>query len=323
MTLRVGIVGCGAMGRIHLRNLLARSEDVTVAGVFDPNHQVLTSLDLPETLQIFPDAKSLVTSDDVHQVIVASPAGDHFGQVMGAIERGKPVYCEKPLTTTLAQSREIREAEAGQGRALVWVGFMRRFDPLYLALKADVSVGRVGEVVYAQMSHRNPSVPPTFSDADYMLETFIHEFDITRWLIEVDISAVEIVGTSVETTTGLADPQFVHVTTAEGQKVVIDGHINNGYGYDIRCEVVGQKGSLSLAHYSEVEGISSEPHENWGVRFQAAYRACLNAWVDDVLTGHHTGVTSEDSEHALVVSLAGIEAQRRREPVEIAEIYCR
>lgn len=316
MALGVGVIGCGAMGQIHLRNLLARPTDIRVVGVCDPRPDQIAAIGLPAEVAVFPDSRELLGYPEIGLVVVASPASLHSSDVVSALEAGKLVYCEKPLVTSMEDHRRITALETHHGRAMVWVGFMRRFDPAFQALKADLDSGAIGPISHGILSHRNPSVPESFTDADYMLETFIHEFDALRWLLDVEIETITV-GGKRRTNSGLMDPQFVTLTTNGGQRVMIDGHITNGYGYDIRCELVGERGSRSLVDYAEETGISAAPHATWATRFSGAYRTAIDACIDDVLAQRHTGVTSREAERALAVALSGIEAQRTGRTVSV------
>lgn len=316
MTLGVGVIGCGAMGQIHLHSLIARPTDVRVVGVCDPYPDQIAAAGLPAEVEVFPDSRRLLAHPEIDLVVIASPAALHASDLVASLEAGKLVYCEKPLVTSTEDHRRISTLEAHYGRAMVWVGFMRRFDPMFQALKADLSANVIGAVSHGILSHRNPSVPTSFTDAGYMLETFIHEFDTVRWLLGVEIETISV-GGERRTTSGLMDPQFVTLTTNGGHRVMVEGHITNGYGYDIRCEVVGERGSKSLVDYAAETNISAEPHANWATRFSVAYRSAIDAWIDDVTAQTHTGVTSHDAERALAVALSGIEAQRTGRTVKV------
>lgn len=317
MALGVGVIGCGAMGQIHLRSLLARPGDVRVVGVCDPHPDQIAAAGLPAGVTVFADSRALVEHPEIDLVVIASPASLHAPDLVMALEAGKLVYCEKPLVTSMDDQQRIHAAEDRHGKAMVWVGFMRRWDPSFLALKTDLESGAIGAVSHAILSHRNPSVPESFTNADYMLETFIHEFDALRWLLGTEVATIEVRGDR-RSRSGLVDPQFVTLTTSAGHEVFIDGHITNGYGYDIRCELVGERGSRSLVDYAADTGISAAPHATWAARFAGAYRACLNGWIDDVLADRHTGVGSRQAGNALAVALAGIEAQRTGRIVAVA-----
>lgn len=316
MTLGVGVIGCGAMGQIHLRSILARPADVRVVGVCDPHPDQIAAAGLPADVAVIPDSQAMLAHPEIELIVIASPASLHSADLVAALEAGKLVYCEKPLVTSMENHYRITELEAQRGQAMVWVGFMRRFDPLFRALKADLDSGAIGAVSHGILSHRNPDVPASFTDADYMLETFIHEFDALRWLIGTEIETIAV-GGERRTPSGLTDPQFVTLTTNGGQRVMIDGHITNGYGYDIRCEIVGERGSRSLVDYAEHTGISAAPHQTWATRFQVAYRAAIDAWIDDVIAQRHTGVSALDAERALEVALAGIEARKTGKTVSV------
>ena len=142
--LRVGIVGVGIMGTDHAERLAHRTAGVTLAGVTDPDGERAAALADRLGTVVHDDPLALVTSPDVDAVVLASPGFVHEEQVVACLDHEKPVLCEKPLTMDDASSLRLVEAEAALGRRLVTVGFMRRFDPEYAAVKAAWPPARTG-----------------------------------------------------------------------------------------------------------------------------------------------------------------------------------
>ena len=164
--------------------------------------------------------------------MIASPAITHEPFTLACLEAGKPVLCEKPLAVDAAAALRIVEAEARA--ALVTVGFMRRCDPGYVGLKAQMDA--IGPPVIVHCAHRNPSVHEFFDSAMIITDTVVHEVDITRWLLGQEIVRVQVMTPrpSSRAREGLRDPQLVIFETEGGQLVTVEAFVSAGYGYDIQ-----------------------------------------------------------------------------------------
>ena len=138
-------------------------------------------------------AQDLIADDHVDAVLVASWGPAHEEQVVAAIGAGKPVFCEKPLAPSSDACLRIMEAEMAAGRRLVQVGFMRRYDPGYLAMKAAAQDGSIGAPLLMHCAHRNPSVPDYgFTTEMIITDSSVHEIDLVRWLFEEEIVAASV-----------------------------------------------------------------------------------------------------------------------------------
>lgn len=311
--LRIGVIGLGTMGQIHLANLSSRPDEVQVVAVFDPDKDTVDSVVGETGIRQCGDAAELIFAEDVDAVLIASPAVQHWDQITFCLKAGKYVFCEKPLVTDAASLSEIQSVMRTGAAQRIWVGFMRRRDLAFCGLKADVDSGAIGRVVFSEMSHRNPFVPDSFTDEDYMLETFIHECDVVQWMLSDSISLVQVDAVAQEKEGAQRhDPQFITMTTATGSIVRLTGHISNGYGYDIRCEVVGEKGSRNLDDSlwagERAGAADSLVSGHWSERFAQAYRDVIFSWIDDVVEGKHTGAGLHDGLRASQVAWALIEA---------------
>ena len=164
------------------------------------------------------------------------------------LEAGKPVLCEKPLAATAEASLRVLEAEAQGGRRLVSVGFMRRHDPGYVALKDALGRGEVGDPLMVHCAHRNAAVPAFFTSEMLITSSAIHEIDVARWLLgeEIVSATVHTPRSTSHAPAGLRDPQFVVLESEGGVLIDVEVYVNAVRGYEIRCEVVGESGSLLL-----------------------------------------------------------------------------
>ncbi len=315
MTVRVGVIGTGMIGQDHIRRLsqvLAGSQVVAVTDV-DLARAKEVAAALPGAV-VHSTGQALVRSGEVDGVLVTSWGQTHEEYVLAAIDAGKPVFCEKPLATTQEACLRILDAEVTHGRRLVQVGYNRRFDPTFRALKQVVDAGSIGSPLIVHCAHRNPSVPSHYTREMAITDTAVHEMDTVRWLL-----GEEIVGTTVliprKSRHGgdLQDPLMVLFETESGALVDVEVSVNIRYGYDIRTEVIGEDGTAALADGSAVlvrrdGGITGGVPADWKERFGLAYDLELQAWVDSVRTGEATGPTSWDGYAAAVVSDAALEA---------------
>jgi myo-inositol 2-dehydrogenase/D-chiro-inositol 1-dehydrogenase len=224
--------------------------------------------------------------------------------VLAAIAAGKPVFCEKPLATTREDCERVLAAEAGVGRRLIQVGFMRRYDADYQALRAGMREGSIGAPLLAHMAHRNPAVPPTVTSEAAINDSVVHEIDVTRWLLAEEITSVLVVSPRRSSLAAgeLQDPMVVLFRTGGGLLVDVELALNVRYGYDIRAEVVGETGQARLP-------VAAAVPPDWRVRFADAYDAEFRAWIGDVAAGlPASGPGAWDGYAATVVAGACVSA---------------
>ncbi len=316
MTVRVGVVGAGMIGQQHARRLSGVLAGARVTAVADAvpgrAEQLARSVPGAQALGTGPD---VVASAEVDAVLVTSSGPSHEEYVLAAIGAGKPVFCEKPLAPEPGACLRIVEAEMAAGRRLVQVGFMRRYDDGYLAMKRAVDAGRIGTPLLAHCVHRNAATPPTFTSDMPVTDSAVHEMDIIRWLLGDEVTAVSVVATrrSGYAPDQLQDPQVLLMETAAGVHVDVEVFVNCQYGYDIRCELVGETGTVSLPSPGGPElrsgGAASQPvPADWRERFTRAYDAELQDWVDSVRRGQATGPSSWDGYAAAAVAQAALTA---------------
>jgi myo-inositol 2-dehydrogenase/D-chiro-inositol 1-dehydrogenase len=260
-----------------------------------------------------PSGEELIASDAVDAVVVTSWGPTHEPYVLACIAAGKPVFCEKPLATTQEACRRIVEAEVAAGRRLVQVGFNRRYDPAHQALKRAVDDGAIGAPLLVHCAHRNASVPPHYTRDMSIADTAIHEIDELRWLLGTEITAVQVLTPRKSSRGGeLQDPLLVLFEMADGVLVDLEVSVNVHYGYEIRCEVSGETGTVELADPAPVtirrEGtVAGLVPADWRERFALSYDVELREWVDTVVTATPPrGPSAWDGHAAQVVSDAAL-----------------
>jgi myo-inositol 2-dehydrogenase / D-chiro-inositol 1-dehydrogenase len=328
VTLAVGVIGVGMIGLDHLRRLSRVLSGVRVAALsdVDAGRAHAAAAELPG-VRVFASGEELVAAAEVDAVLVCSWGETHERYVLAAIAAGKPVFCEKPLATTEGACRRILDAETAAGRRLVQVGYMRRYDPAYRELRGTVAAGTIGRPLLMHCVHRNAGVPGWYVGDSMITDTAVHEIDLTRWLFGEEIAAVSVLLPRRSRHGGeLRDPLMLLLETTGGVLVDVEVSVNIRYGYDIRGEVVGEDGTVSLAGPGLVrvrrEGmVAAAVPADWRERFARAYDIELQEWVDAV-TGRGTpGPSAWDGYAAAVVAEAGLRALHGggRVPVSLVE----
>ncbi|KPI20948.1 Inositol 2-dehydrogenase/D-chiro-inositol 3-dehydrogenase [Actinobacteria bacterium OK074] len=333
-SLGVAVLGAGHMGADHVRRIDRVVNGAHVAAVADPDtgraKEAAAGID-----GVFVHAEALAALDapGVAAVLIASPGPAHEEALLAAFERGLPVLCEKPMVPDPAGALRVVEAETRLGRRLAQIGFMRRYDSEYQALKFLLDGGRLGRTLMLHCTHRNVSSPPGFTSAMLIDSSVAHEIDAARWLVGQELTAVSVLSprSSAGAPEGLLDPQFVVFETAGGVLVDVEVFVNCGFGYQVRCEAVCERGSARIgdAHGMAVTSagrVHEEVAQDYLVRFSDAYDREVQSWVDATLDGRVAGPSAWDGYAASAVADAGIRAQETgtRVPVELAarpELY--
>ncbi|WP_210453374.1 Gfo/Idh/MocA family protein [Pantoea ananatis] len=328
MTLKLGVIGTGAIGQEHIRrcnNVLQGARVVAVSDINVEGAQAALQR-LNSDAQVCKDGYEVIQSPDVDAVLVTSWDPTHEEFTLAAIAAGKPVFCEKPLAMSAEGCRRVVEAEIQHGKRLVQVGFMRPYDAGYRALKKVITDGEIGEPLMLHCAHRNPTVPENYNTEMAITNTLIHELDVLRWLTSDDYKSVQVVfpRVSSKARSHLKDPQIVLFETQKGVRIDVEIFVNCTYGYDIQCEVVGEEGIARLPEPSSVQlrkqaKLSNTILVDWKDRFIEAYDVELQAFINDVKAGQLTGPSAWDGFAASVAADACIKAQKSGaiEPIEM------
>lgn len=299
--LQIGLIGCGAIGRDHaqrIQNKLKRGRIVAVTDVIKESAEKTAALC---GCKVTETAEEIIADPEIDAVVVTAWDPAHKELVLECIKHQKFVFCEKPLATEAKGAQEIIEAEVKAGKRLVQVGFMRRYDKGYRQMKEIIDGGEIGSPLLVHCAHRNVASGKGVTEDFMITQTCIHEIDLTKWLINDDYDSVRcIVGrTSKEAPEGLRDPQMVMIRTKSGVCIDVEVFLNARFGYDIQCQVVGEKGTVNLPDpsYPPVRKEAFQGTElcmDWSVRFIEAYDVELQEWIDNTIEGVTSGPNSWD-----------------------------
>ena len=326
MTLNIGVIGTGAIGREHIRRCSQVLQNARVVALNDIDRRQCEEVAAALQLQaeIYDSAHDLINAPDVQAVLVTSWGPTHEEFVLAAIKAGKAVFCEKPLAVTAQGCMNIVEAEMAGGKKRVQVGFMRPYDSGYRALKQVLESGEIGAPLMLHCAHRNPEVGDSYTTDMAITDTLIHELDVLRWLLNDDYVSAQVIWPrkTRHASSHLKDPQIVLLETAQGTRIDVEIFVNCQYGYDIQCEVVGESGIARLPEPMAVQtrsnaALSVAILTDWKKRFIDAYDVELQAFINNVLADELTGPSAWDGYAAAVAADACVAAQKSGDIVPI------
>jgi myo-inositol 2-dehydrogenase/D-chiro-inositol 1-dehydrogenase len=323
MTIRVGLIGAGVMGADHARFLSTSVAGAELVAVSDVDAVRMSKLVATcKTARAIEDPLDLIRDRSVDAVLVASPDETHGALVLACLDFEKPVLCEKPLAKSVQECVKVIDRENALGRRLVTVGYMRRFDPGYVEMKRRLDEGELGAALVMHCVHRNVAAPSFMTGPMLITNSAVHEIDIARFVLGGEVRRVTVVTPRKTGLSGMQDPQIVLLEMDEGVVVDAEIFVNAQYGYDVRAELVCEKGTIALIPPHDVIVRHSGQEDfafasDWRPRFALAYRAELQAWVEALRSGVPTGASAWDGYVATAVAEAGLKSLASGQPTEV------
>ncbi|MGE0455272.1 MAG: Gfo/Idh/MocA family oxidoreductase [Vicinamibacteria bacterium] len=333
--LAVGLVGLGRLGRVYARELATRIPETRLVAVADPTPglpgQIAGELGVPHA---YAESRALIAAAEVEAVVVVSPTSTHGALVIEAAAAGKPAFCEKPPSLSMAEAGRMKDAVARAG-SFLQMGFMRRFDPGYAAAKRQLSEGAIGDAVLFKSTSRDPyrtslEYANPKSSGGMIVDMGIHDFDLARFFMGEVASVHALAGTLVYPeleTVGDVDNAVVSLRFASGRLGMVDLSRNGIYGYDIQTELLGSAGTLRVGYLRETpllvmkqNQISHDTVPHFMERFERAYTLQLQDFARNVLEGRQPAVTIDDGIGALRIALAAQRSCETGAPVEVASV---
>jgi predicted dehydrogenase len=318
--LGIGILGVGEMGRRHadnLRRLVPEARLVAIADVAgDRAKQVADELEVENS---FTSLDAMLQHKDVESVLIATPDKFHAPSVLAAAAAGKNILCEKPLATTLADAHSALDAVQRAGVHLQ-VGFMRRYDPAYVSAFKKIQAGEIGTpVIFKSLGRDKDECPLTAYETNVNGMMFytntIHDFDLARWLMQDEVTEVSSYATTATRPEvakfGDIVAGVVNLKFAQGAIGSVESYAQAVYGYDVRTEIVGTKGSLFIGslHQTPVtlltaKGSNEILADHFLTRFADAYLAEVRDFARHMLHDEAPAVTGQDGLKALEIAVA-------------------
>ncbi len=312
MTVKMAVIGAGRIGQIHATNA-AQNPGVQLVGIADAIPAAAQKLasalgtKLISVEQIFSDAA-------IDAVLIGASTDTHADLIQRSAAAGKHIFCEKPVDLDLARARECEKAVQAAGKICL-IGFQRRFDPTFAALKARIEQGEIGELEALSIISRDPGAPPIEylqRSGGIFKDMLIHDFDIFRWIFgeeaeSVYATASALTDPKIATEAQDADTTAVILRTVTGKLAQIHTSRRAAYGYDQRFEVLGSKGLLQAGNHRPTEVVASgaavvsadKPEHFFLQRYEKAYRAELDHFIAVLAGQEKLRVSIKDGVKAL------------------------
>ncbi|MDG1421551.1 MAG: inositol 2-dehydrogenase [Tateyamaria sp.] len=332
---RIAVLGCGRIGRMHAANI-ANHPTAELAAIYDI--QTAAAKDIAEKLNasVADSAKAIFIDPSIDAVLIATATPTHADYIEAAVKAGKPVLCEKPIDLSLERVNSCMKAIAGSS-VPVQIGFNRRFDPGHKAARNAVIAGEIGDLHQVIITSRDPGMP----HRNYWLEAggifrdmVIHDFDLARFMLREEPIEVFSIGGR------LIDPNLMEelqdydstmtiMRTATGRQCHINTSRASNYGYDQRVELLGDKGMVQSQNKKpyELRKFGSTAVESTSLyleffieRYKEAFNEELNAFINSVEKNEPVPVNFEDGRRALILAEAAIKSAVEGRFIKIDEV---
>lgn len=330
---RIGLIGCGRIGKVHLRTLLAHPERCELAAVVDANEDALrlaaATYDLPA---ISTDRAIILDDPTIDAVIIASSTETHAVYIEEAARAGKDAFTEKPIALDL-ETTDVALAAMRMAGTRLQVGFQRRFDRGYAAARNAIEAEDLGTIEMIRDAMRDPEPPPLAylrRSGGLYRDMTIHNFDCVRWLkgqdpVELYAMGSALTGGDIERL-GDIDTSIVSLRFADGSLASIENSRRSGFGYDVRTEIFGSRGALLVGDSRETPirrldaaGVHEDHQHFFLERFRDAYEAEIVSFLDAVANDTNVAVRGADGRAALRLATLAEESRRLGQPVRIED----
>lgn len=330
----IGLIGAGRIGSFHGESVARRLVDARLAAIGDPAPGAASRLAAKlDVAAAYTDVAEMLAQPGLDAVIIATPARFHTDVLVQAAEAGKHVFCEKPMALTLEDADRAIAAAKAAGVSLQ-IGFNRRWDQAFAECHAAIAAGKVGTPQLLRSVIRDPGPfgadPAKVPLWTIFFETLIHDFDTLLWLnagakpMEVYAAADALVRPDARGD-GFLDTAVVTIRFDNGSIAVAEASFCAMYGYDIRGEVFGSGGMVTMGDVRkssmtlfDKDGVSQDTWRGDTEHFVHGYTAQLASFVRGILHGTPVqGPTGHDARGALALALAAIESVKTKGPVPV------
>jgi myo-inositol 2-dehydrogenase/D-chiro-inositol 1-dehydrogenase len=332
MSVRFGLLGAGRIGRVHAKAITGDPQAKLVA-VADAVAAAASDVAAGYGAEVR-SIEAIEAADDIDAVAICTPTDTHANLIERFARAGKAIFCEKPIDLDAGRVRACLATVEAEGAPLM-IGFNRRFDPHFAAMRAAIGDGRIGDVEMVNIISRDPGLPPAEylrSAGGIFRDMTIHDFDMARHLLGEEVATVSA------SAAALVDPGLVEfgdfdsacviLTTSGGRMCSISNSRRATYGYDQRIEVHGSKGMIAAENQRPVSievadatGFTRPPlHDFFMTRYTAAYAAEIAAFVAAVAAGTSPSPGGRDGLAALVLADAALRSVREGRTVAVAEV---
>lgn len=329
--LPVALIGVGRMGRIHAR-VIERIPNLQVICVADLDQEAAA-----EVARKFAARASTVQdaleAEDVQALVISTPTATHEQLVLAAVEAGKPVFVEKPLAHDLPASDRIVAAVRASGTP-VQVGFQRRYDPAHQEARRQIDAGELGSIEGFRAVDRDtrpPALEFLKGSGGIFVDLGIHDLDSARFLVG-EVTEVHAIGGAISDPSlseyGLFDTAVATLRFASGAVGTIECALNSPWGYDIRTEVIGNSGRVTIDMDSrhllkryEQRGVIQDRPRDFSWSYFEAYTNELEAFAFNILNGNDVAPDVIDGRESLRLALAAQRSLESGRTVRVQDVH--
>jgi len=329
----MGVVGVGTMGKRHAENIRRLIPEARLIAVADADaeraRRVADELELDH---YYNTVEALVERKDIQAVAIVTPAKFHGAAIKACAHAGKHVFCEKPLTLTVDEADEVLEVTA-KTKVRLQPGHVRRYDPSHVRAKKRIEAGEIGDPVIFKSLARDPEPPPVSYmqsgvNGVFFQDSTVHEFDLGRWMMNDEIAELHAYGAVLVFPEAAQfhdiDTALVNMKFSRGALGAVENYMQSGYGYDIRTEIVGSKGTIVLGYLQQTpelvltaSGARTDIVDHFLVRFADAYLAEMRDFVQTILADREPRVDGFDGRQAVAAAAAAERSYREGRPVTL------
>ncbi|MCL6486631.1 MAG: inositol 2-dehydrogenase, partial [Janthinobacterium lividum] len=309
--IEVALFGAGRIGKIHAANLAAQA-GVQFKYVVDVNAEAAAAL---ARLHGGSSAsvETALADPAIKAVVIASSTDTHADLILRSAAAGKAIFCEKPVDLSIERARACAAA-VQEAKVICMLGFQRRYDPTFNAVKTRLDAGEIGTPELLVVTSRDPGPPPVSYinvSGGIFKDMLIHDFDIFRWILDDEAVSVHATGSClVDPAIGAAgdlDTAVVTLRTAKGRLCQINASRRAAYGYDQRFEVLGSAGMLQAGNHKPTEVTAygavnvsvDKPEDFFLERYRVAYAQEMAHFFDALSHGTPLRTTVHDGLQAL------------------------
>ena len=330
--LKVGLLGAGRIAGVHATAITSHPGSTLVAvSDYVPDNAAKLAADYGCTART---TDEIIGDGSIDAVLIATSTDTHSDLIEAATAAGKAVLCEKPVDLSLARARSCRDTTAPHGKPIM-IGFNRRFDPNFSAMKAALDAGEIGKPELLSITSFDPAPPPIAYvkvSGGLFRDMMIHDFDMANFMMGAAPQTIMAAGSSIVDPeiggAGDVDTAAVTLTYADGRICVIKNSRRAVYGYDQRVELLGSEGLLQAQNMLENTVVKStkagvtgaKPTYFFLERYMPSYANEWAAFVEAVTGGSALPVTLDDGISALAMAEAATQSAQSGQPVKLSDV---
>jgi len=333
---RVGIAGLGRLGKVHANNIANKIKDAELVAACSIMEAELDYAKKEFGIEaLYTDFNEMINNPDIDAAAIVTTSSEHCWQIEAAMNAGKHVFSDKPLGVTLEECLQAKAAVDAHPELKFFLGFMRRFDPSYAYAKKKIEEGAIGKPYLVKAIGIDPeatvegSIRFAKNSGGIFLDMAVHDIDLMRWFLGAEPTEVFAAGCTFkhkEFSDAGDDETGVGMFKFDNGAL---GTIHVGrtapHGYHVETEIVGTDGTLRISPVPEKNltmiynehGAVKECIENFGVRFDEAYRIEMEHFIDCVLNDKTPSVNVDDGVASTKVGFATTESWKKGEIVKL------